>query len=499
MNKPGQVLTELVIALSVVIIGVMALVQLATKSISNAGYSKHQSVSTSYGSSATDWVRKQRDTLGWDAFASKAGQTYCINNLAWTTGSCGTGQIGTTGFSREVTLSSLPPDKLEAVITVKWTEGIKPYSSKQSTIFGRYTQKSLSQSAPTPTPTPVSSQPISFDAFSSAATNPDSATLSWTHTAGAGCSNRILIVGVGNRSNRSVSGITYNSVALTKIRSDAPGGDVHSELWYLTNPATGSNQITITMAASTTVTAGATTWCNTNQSGTPFNVMTGNGATGSNTTNPSVSVTSAVGEVVVDVVTRQAAGGGLTVGPGQVQRFNQGGTANATAGSSEAAAAGSTTMSWTMASESWAMSAASLKPLNPVPLNQAASSTITASSVYSANYAANKVADGIIGLWDVGEWASAGQINPWIRLTWAAPKVISSINIYDRVNPTDWAKDMTITFSDASTISVTAIPNDGTIKTVTVSPSKTTTYINFQVVNGSGSNVGLSEIQAMGY
>src|SRR3990172_7287936 len=67
--------------------------------------------------------------------------------------------------------------------------------------------------------------------------------LSWSQTCDAGAD--FLGVGTAARgataANRPVTGITYNSVALTKIRADDDGTEEHStELWRLLSPTTGS-------------------------------------------------------------------------------------------------------------------------------------------------------------------------------------------------------------------------------------------------------------------
>lgn len=77
----------------------------------------------------------------------------------------------------------------------------------------------------------------------------------WSHTCSG--NDRILVVGTATRDVNSadgvVTGITYNSVALTKIRSDVIGGVQYcrSELWYLIAPDTGAHDIVVTLTAST--------------------------------------------------------------------------------------------------------------------------------------------------------------------------------------------------------------------------------------------------------
>ncbi|WP_314587989.1 cohesin domain-containing protein [Paenibacillus terrigena] len=129
--------------------------------------------------------------------------------------------------------------------------------------------------------------------------------------------------------------------------------------------------------------------------------------------------------------------------------------------------------------------------VNKIP---ASTATVTASSSFNANYSPEKVVDSIIGQSDKGEWASRGELNPWIQLNWATSQTFNKITFYDRPNLVDWAPGGTLTFSDGSTLTVSGIPNDGSAYSVTF-PDKTVTWVKFQVSGGNGQNVGLSEIE----
>ncbi|MFC5402546.1 DUF7402 domain-containing protein [Cohnella soli] len=128
--------------------------------------------------------------------------------------------------------------------------------------------------------------------------------------------------------------------------------------------------------------------------------------------------------------------------------------------------------------------------------NLATTAAASASSQSSANYAPSKVADGIIGIQDTGEWASNGETNPWIKLTWASSQAIGKIVLYDRNNSVDNVNGGMLTFSDGSSINVTNIPQDGSARPVYF-PTKNVTWVKFQAVGGVGLNGGLSEFQAM--
>ena len=212
---------------------------------------------------------------------------------------------------------------------------------------------------------------IAFDATSSITWNtaiPTSKT--WSHTCTG--SDLVLIVGIAHEdttdADRGCSGITYNGVALTKIRTDDNLGDnITSELWYLLGPATGANNIVATfnggvddgdcMAISLTGVA---------QSGQPD---AQNGATASNVTSISVDVTTVADNCwVVDAFIRGDGTTGNTVGAGQTARVNETFSLAGAGMSHEGpkTPAGVVTMSWTRntsGSPDWAISAASFKPV----------------------------------------------------------------------------------------------------------------------------------------
>jgi len=117
--------------------------------------------------------------------------------------------------------------------------------------------------------------------------------------------------------------------------------------------------------------------------------------------------------------------------------------------------------------------------------------TATASSQYNDDHGPAKVHDGFGA--GSGEWASRGEQNPWIQLTWDRPIQADRIVLYDRPGIDD-VHGGTLSFSDGSTIEVRDVPTTGEPATVSFEP-KTFTWVRFQVEGGSGPNVGLRELE----
>ncbi len=115
--------------------------------------------------------------------------------------------------------------------------------------------------------------------------------------------------------------------------------------------------------------------------------------------------------------------------------------------------------------------------------------TVTASSIFGPAFAADRVRDGLGG----GDWASAGEQDPWVELTWPEPISSDRVVLYDRTSGDD-ANGGVLEFSDGSTVPVTGIPGSGDAKRVDFA-IRTFDRVRFQVEGGTGPNVGLLELE----
>ncbi|NND06446.1 MAG: glycoside hydrolase family 92 protein [Saprospiraceae bacterium] len=133
--------------------------------------------------------------------------------------------------------------------------------------------------------------------------------------------------------------------------------------------------------------------------------------------------------------------------------------------------------------------------------NIAGDAKVSTSSELGVDFSASGAIDGLIGLDGVGEWACKGETvfwgyikYPWLKLQWQQKQSIDKILLYDRVADDAHTAGGTLIFSDGSEVVVTAIPNDGTARLVTFAP-KHVDWVKFQVTDGDGKDLGLSEIE----
>jgi hypothetical protein len=228
---------------------------------------------------------------------------------------------------------------------------------------------------------PAAVAAVSFDASSHVnAYYPAGDTISWSHTVGSG-SNRILIVGVSLRrsgSSEIVSNVKFGSQSLTykgRGESTDPSKKYVAELWYLIAPSPGTAQIKVTFSGAVNSTVGgACSFTGVDQS-TPLGTFASAGGSGSE--NPLVTVSSAAGELVIDVLSIKGKNNNaITADPGQTKRWSDstGNDANdhTMGGGSTKGGATSVTMSWTVVSqEQWSMAAVSMKPAIELPVQLA--------------------------------------------------------------------------------------------------------------------------------
>lgn len=100
-----------------------------------------------------------------------------------------------------------------------------------------------------------------------------------------------------------------------------------------------------------------------------------------------------------------------------------------------------------------------------------------------------------------GDWIG-GSPNAWygwidypsMSLTWKNPTTVNKIVLYDRSALTEHLAGAILKFSDGSEVSVSAIPNDGSPKTIVFEP-RAVTSMTLSAVDGVGRQVGLSEIE----
>lgn len=135
MNQKGQSLFEIIVALAVSTLIIIALVALASTSIKNSTYSRNNTVATRYVQQAMEWLRSERDS-DWDSFYLRGSNTssWCLTSLDWSDSrpeqTCQDDEfITNTFFYRtvhftpgSVNVNGVDKDFMDVLVKVYWTD-----------------------------------------------------------------------------------------------------------------------------------------------------------------------------------------------------------------------------------------------------------------------------------------------------------------------------------------------------------------------------------------
>ena len=173
--------------------------------------------------------------------------------------------------------------------------------------------------------------------------------------AGTGAGRVLIVCVIWQNRGQDVTGVTYNSVAMTSVAAKVDETILSGHVFRLANPASGSNTIAVTMASngiSDSFGAIAAWVANTVDGTTPvdgFQSGTGTGTGANIVSQPSAAITSAVGDRIVvfnaitsDTATRSATPTNYT----ERQDSNDGASFSVEFGDADGAASVSPSATW---------------------------------------------------------------------------------------------------------------------------------------------------------
>jgi hypothetical protein len=198
---------------------------------------------------------------------------------------------------------------------------------------------------------------IAFDTFTDGSiVNPGTA-LNWNHTCTG--SNLYLIVGtIGDLTSDLITGVTYNTVAMTKLNVVQTPSDRYVTLWGLAGPASGTHQVSVSASSSIVIEGGSASY--TGVSGLDASATTNAAAS------PATSVTGTITTIAANawtVAIFRNDNAAASAGTGTTSRGNFGDLSCALMDSNGALSPGSHTLQATLGGgENWAVVIASLAP-----------------------------------------------------------------------------------------------------------------------------------------
>ena len=185
-------------------------------------------------------------------------------------------------------------------------------------------------------------------------------------------SNRVLLVGIAQgNSAATLTSVTWDqggtNQAMTRISSVSNASDTRVELWRLVAPTSGAKTLRIVSPSSVGMAVGIVSYTGVDQT-TPEDTPP-TGTTGAPGSTPSITVTSATSDLVIDAASTKEDSTANTAGTNQTERAQLYAPLDERIMMSEEAGAASVPMTWTGTFEEWAQVAASLNPASESPTN----------------------------------------------------------------------------------------------------------------------------------
>ena len=136
----GQVIIEALIAFAIAMVAILGFVHVTNKSVSNSGFTKRQSEANTYAGAGLEWIRNQKNSVGWNAFKTGYPQgNYCYDGTTLRAmASCGVGEYTSTITIAYVTPTPSGPQIMSVSSQVSWSDVGVVHYSKQSADLVRY-------------------------------------------------------------------------------------------------------------------------------------------------------------------------------------------------------------------------------------------------------------------------------------------------------------------------------------------------------------------------
>jgi Tfp pilus assembly protein PilV len=132
----GQSLFEVIIAIGITSMILVAIINTAILSVRNTSFSRNKTLASRHSQQAVEWLRGERDA-NWDTFSARSNTVWCMSNLDWTKNRIctDTDNIPTTPFKREISLTNTSGQQIDAKVKVYWNDSQGYHEVKVSTYF----------------------------------------------------------------------------------------------------------------------------------------------------------------------------------------------------------------------------------------------------------------------------------------------------------------------------------------------------------------------------
>ena len=143
--QKGQSMFEVVLALFIITMIIVAVVILSTNSISNSLFSRNKTLANRYSQEAIEWLRSEREA-NIALFKTRATGVYCLQQpIDWlNTGSCGSTEVISANsiFTRQVNFTVITsPTIIKAEVVTSWSDSRGVHQAISTTEFSDIREK----------------------------------------------------------------------------------------------------------------------------------------------------------------------------------------------------------------------------------------------------------------------------------------------------------------------------------------------------------------------
>jgi len=131
----GQSIVEVLFAIGVVSICLLALIVVITAAVSNTRFSKSYNLATKYANEGVEMARKERDRNNWtDFIAAYQNDVGLDDSLTW--GDCGSANVDSI-YERCINFFQAG-EVVTVTATVSWTDSGKDHSVVATTVLSKW-------------------------------------------------------------------------------------------------------------------------------------------------------------------------------------------------------------------------------------------------------------------------------------------------------------------------------------------------------------------------
>jgi len=147
LAEGGSTLIEVLIATLVVGLILTAVASVMTISVKNTAQLRYQASATSRSQTALESFRRERDFLGWEAFAQKLQTgTYCVNIppltsaqfISLPSNACTGGVVEIGSEFRTEAEVAQSTDQIRVEMVTRWTDGVRAREERLTQIFRKF-------------------------------------------------------------------------------------------------------------------------------------------------------------------------------------------------------------------------------------------------------------------------------------------------------------------------------------------------------------------------